>query len=1238
MKKTIRSIIFLLALYWCGWAGGFSSVTAQTLDSGNLRIFAYDLHYTYAGELEADGKPSVLGTYTFYFKSNVPPQSGALVFYHSETNEELGRYIFSSDVLDNRSLEGEYSVELTKTDIPVHLTSHSDCLNMTWAVELKAETITGDKAEWVTEWLQDYNNYTLQSYKNEDQYGAGVLYKQAQEPRLLFVDNNFRCPQGIAIDKNPQSEFFGRVYIANAPTPDAVSASAYAPGVVVFEPNPADGKYKKVGGSYMPSGVNFPSEINQYTRYFMHRIAVNPANGNVYYAKSSSSQQSAIYQLIPDAESVLTDNGAAINVTRNLVTEAGYASAAIHPINSLAFGPGGELYVMSKAGGGSDKLSGSGDGDVANDEYAAGTGVIYKLTKTDNDDAYDQANKHYNPTTSTLYGTTDSDGDMQYGFPYCISPWVSSDNVMLVTSRGSFWVAQQRSTMDAYSFLVHIHPSGYVLQKQPGTGLQPYFQYAMGVGAPDTYSRNNIAPLWNVRQLLSPHTQDKTVETTHPNPTGQVALYEKNGMYSTEAFLAVAFSERVCVFKLFYNDHDDWFGFNMEWMFEIPVEGATSIDGLEFDYAGNLFVASSTTHSLYIYSLPNYEPMQPYTSPRPDSIPAVQPMIFDAETGARQLSVTSSGHTTNTSNNLNRGKALDDNYTTVVVAKSALIVPVDGAIVFNGNNSTQWSDANNWNIKRVPTSEDIPVILRSSAVIDEAESVSGAIFEEGSRLTITCKGGLTIGSEGIEGTASDGSSITIHNNSGRHESVTGAGYLRIHPEVAEEYMPRVTVQYTTKSQPSEVYPTENKHRLWQYVGAPGADTEVTLTSNTWLYSWSESSGWSKQKGTVALEPFAGYAITQQGKPTYNWVATAINQPQDITLQKTAGGDNIFTNSYLAPINVAAFTADDFTGDMEKTFYVFNTGSWAEWQNATSENNGTQTTTQAAGQYTAIPVLNASNVNSNEDPTLIPPMQGVYVIANAANCTIKLDYDKHVWSTSNPGNDAMRMPDRSTTAPELLRRIRIQAYGERSGSDRMYILQDMRCTSGYDNGYDGRNMNAAGQVNIYTNEPCGEMEISSSNQIDSMYIGFCAGEDTIYTLRFSSLIGDSLYLKDVVADSIITLEEGETYSFYAPAKSVNNMRFQVLLNPDLPQEDLNPSGPGVATNIDNIPTTKLWMSNKNIYIVTGQMRNIVTIYNMSGQEVMHAQFSNQIELPISSLGMGVYVVRVNNERYKFINQE
>ena len=1238
MKKTIRSIIFLLALYWFGWAGGFSSVTAQTLDSGNLRIFAYDLHYTYEGELEADGKPSVLGTYTFYFKSNVPPKSGALIFYHSETNEELGRYIFSSAVLDNRSLEGEYSVELTKTDIPVHLTSHSDCLNMTWAIELKAETITGDREKWVTEWLQDYNNYTLQSYNNEDQYGAGVLYKQKQEPRLLWVDKKFRCPQGIAIDKNPQSEFFGRVYVANAPTVDEVSGDAYAPGIVVLEPNPVDGKYKKIGSSYMPTGVSFPSETNEWTRFFMHHIAVNPANGNVYYCKSTSSQQSAIYQLVPDDDEVLTDNGAAVNVTSNLITENEFATEALHPINSCTFGPGGELYVMSKAGGASGIRSGSSTSDVSDDEYDAGTGVIYKLTKQDDDELYDQAIKYYNPKTSKLYGTTQN-GKAQYGFPYCISPWVDADNSMVVSSRGSFWVAQHRGKMDAYSFLAHIHPSGYKHHETPGTGLGAYFQYAMGIGASDTYSGNNVAPLWNVRQMLSPHTQNKLVEENHPNPTGQVALYEKEGMYSTEAFLAVAFSERVCVFKLFYNDNDTWFGFNLDWMFEIPVTGADKIDGLEFDYAGNLFVVSSTTHSLYVYSLPNYEPMQPYTSPKPSNIPAVQPTLFDSETGKRQLEVCNGEYCTNTSNNLNRGTPLDDNQTTVVVAKSALIVPVDGAIVFNGDNGNQWSDVDNWNIKRIPTSEDIPVIIRANAVIDEAESVSGVVIEDGGKLSITSQGGLRVGKEGIVGADADGSSLSIQNNSSRYsQEATGAGYLLLHPDIANENLPNVNVEYTTRSQPSEIYPTENAHRLWQYVGAPGADTEVTLTSNTWLYRWSEASGWAKQKGTVALEPFAGYAITQQGKPTYNWVTTAINYSHDVVLQKTSSGDNIFANSYLAPINVAAFTADDFVGDVDETFYIFNTGSWTEWNNATSQSNGTLTANQSEGQYTAIPVLNASNLNPNEDPVFIPPMQGVYVIANAANCTIKLDYEKHVWNTLSPGNNAMKISGRSTVAPELIRRIRIQAYGDNSGSDRMYILQDMRCSQNYDNGYDGYNMNAAGQLNIYTNEPCGMMEISSSDYIDSMYIGFCAGLDTVYTLRFSSLIGDSLYLKDVVADSIIALEEGETYSFYAPAKSVNNMRFQVLLNPDLSQEDLNPSGPGVATNIDNIPTTKLWMSDKTIYIVTGQMRNIVTIYNMSGQEVMHAQFSNQIELPISSLGMGVYVVRVNNERYKFINQE
>ena len=58
--------------------------------------------------------------------------------------------------------------------------------------------------------------------------------------------------------------------------------------------------------------------------------------------------------------------------------------------------------------------------------------------------------------------------------------------------------------------------------------------------------------------------------------------------------------------KLFYNiNPDDWFGFNLDWMFEIPIGDAnTTIDGLAFDYAGDLYVVNSTNEKLYKFVVP----------------------------------------------------------------------------------------------------------------------------------------------------------------------------------------------------------------------------------------------------------------------------------------------------------------------------------------------------------------------------------------------------------------------------------------------------------------------------------------------------------------------------------------------------------------------------------------------------------------------------------------------------------
>ena len=1241
MKTIEKIVVFLCAYLFCGWGTLFVQNANADSSTQKLRVFAYDLNYTF----EPENEKTQLGTYTFTFTSNVVATSGAIIFYDGENGKDIvGRYDLTNTEMSSRSASSNYyySVKLTSAQL-AELTNQKTgktYLNMKWGVELRGDRIIGKHGIITT--LQNTDSYKLSDYATKGSNGSytfntsGAIYKQVTEPIVEVIDENLQSPQGIAIDNNPQSPFFGRIYVANAPSATPPTSSSYGEGVLVYEYNPETQRPTKLGGSYMPKDVTIPElQDNDNKRWFMHRIAVNPVNGDVFYCKSTSGYFSAIYKLSPDAskETPLCTN-TAINVTQKLIPEPAttndeiFKESILHPIYSIAFDPYGDLYVMSRIGGESNIQSG-GDTDTEDDDkYAPGTGKIYKLIDDDKDGIYDRYVQHYIPKEGQLYGTTNDEGETQYGFPYCISPWVDADNSMLVTSRGSFWVAQKRSKINAYSFLAHIHASGYEYRKHAGTGLASNFQYALGAGAQDTYSGNSIIPTWNTRLMLSPHTEDKRF-TDHPAPSGQIAIYEKNGLMGDEALLAVGFKERVCIFKVFYNEGTDkktWFGFNLDWMFEIPISGAT-IDGLAFDYAGNLFIASAATHKLYTCVLPNYGTMQPVANKRPN------PTEFHGGKRTDQ-------------NNLNRGEPLDDNNVTTVVSSQVLTIPVDGAIVFdNEAEDNQWSTTNNWNISRMPNMDDVPVVVRADANITGEHAASGVVLEN-SHITITQHGGLTVGEGGIKGAAPDGSSIKIHNYSGwdQNSADRGAGYLRINPAINSkdhpERIPNVTVNYITKSTPSkhEELKDDNEHRLWQYFGAPGDTTTITISNHTWIYQWNDTNQtWvDKGLGTIKLYPFMGCAITQAYMPSYEWTTTPINQNHEVSW---LDGDYIFANSFLAPINVAKFDETDFGENVDKTFYIFNTGSWYEWRasvDSIKDTDDALTKDQESGQYTAIPVLNAANLNQQTDPTTIAPMQGVYVRSKGPG-KIKLDYTKHVWNTSSPGTKAMRAPEK-TTSPDLLRRIRIQAYGKNSGSDRMYILQDMRCTPDYDNGYDGKNINAKGQVNIYTNEPCGKMEISSTNQIDGMYIGFRAGPDTTYTLRFTSLIGDSLCIKDLANDSIIALYEDSTYTFYAAAKSVNNMRFQVVLHPN-PADDYSDTddNSGTTTDLDNVSTSQMWITDQHLCISNQKANSTAKIYSVSGQLLISEKFNYQIDIPVYNLTTGVYILEVNNERYKFIRQ-
>ncbi|MBO4987031.1 MAG: T9SS type A sorting domain-containing protein [Paludibacteraceae bacterium] len=561
-------------------------------------------------------------------------------------------------------------------------------------------------------------------------------------------------------------------------------------------------------------------------------------------------------------------------------------------------------------------------------------------------------------------------------------------------------------------------------------------------------------------------------------------------------------------------------------------------------------------------------------------------------------------------------------------------------IAFVGTEDSDWHNPNNWAMCRLPYPTEV-VTMEHPATLSAHATVAGVIFSTNGSIHITPTGGLSVGARGIQGAATDGSSIIIDNLK------TGIGFLRISPEY-QGAMPRATVNYQTRS---TLDTGANRDATWQYFGAPGNDVQFTVDYITWLYQWSEPQNWINKTGTLTLEPFAGYAITQYGKPTYALSAEAITSDQTITLTKTESGmngNNLFANSYMAPIDAKNFTPEDFSDyntdreDIVKTFYIFNSGSWNDWNKYNTEQSKGSNGNDVPGQYCAVPAFSSKYMDSAEITTL-PPMQGIYVIANTNGAHIHLNYEKHVWNAgTNPKvstdmHEPMRTPQRLQAEEQMqqdnFRRIRIQLNSANSGADRLYIIQTDETTPLYDNGYDAPNQTVSGLTNIYTTESFGKMEVSCSNRIDSMYIGFQAGSDTQYTLSFSSLIGDMLYLEDLEQDTIVAMQSDEPYTFQATPQSVNDYRFRLLIHPKG-----NSDSPNTPTDTEQADNIRVWINNDMLHIIGATANTNIHIYNISGTYILSDIVSDSpYTCNVAHLQSGVYLIRLNEQIYKVIKK-
>ena len=429
------------------------------------RVFAYDLDVVDNG----------YETLTFSFIPNSNATSGRLIIYNGETTEQIYEEAITGPIAKGVKRE----ITISRSLLPESGTA-------TWAIEL-----TGDPIE-----------------------GTTLLTKAADK-----ANYGFNRPQGVAIDNNPASDFFGRIYIA-LPKAGGSGYSDTNYGIVVMDP-----QHKRLKSGVVANG----DALGANGRYSMHRVAVNPTNGHVYYVRTSDSSEgvtgTAIYELTPDATNILTDGG----IAKNVISGASDITNA----NSVCFDETGAMYVMANA----------------NYDSGASLGRVYKVV--------DGVATLFTPNSIEL---------------------ASRDNAIVPDGKGGFWAAQHRDNFDTFSHLLHITATGTV-------------DYSIDKNSADA----SLLP-------VQPYTSGGK-DYTNASYRGQVAYYsidENNGL------VAYGGGAKVSVFKVSYDGagKPSLTAWQTISLLTQSTKAGVNVDGIAFDYAGNIIVMSATDERMYQYALP----------------------------------------------------------------------------------------------------------------------------------------------------------------------------------------------------------------------------------------------------------------------------------------------------------------------------------------------------------------------------------------------------------------------------------------------------------------------------------------------------------------------------------------------------------------------------------------------------------------------------------------------------------
>ncbi|MBQ4391289.1 MAG: hypothetical protein II827_04680 [Paludibacteraceae bacterium] len=397
-----------------------------------------------------------------------------------------------------------------------------------------------------------------------------------------------------------------------------------------------------------------------------------------------------------------------------------------------------------------------------------------------------------------------------------------------------------------------------------------------------------------------------------------------------------------------------------------------------------------------------------------------------------------------------------------------------------------------------------------------------------------------------------------------------AGYLLMSPDVESNMQPKATVQLATP----EAYKMDANNNHWQRFASPmialeGFASDRATVSHilypgetsllTKLMYWNYNTGGWADLNYANAKPFVSYFISNNRDMSDNAsnpdgvVYTMKGRLQgsinsNIAVQGI--GFNYMGNSFTAPMGVGALLTQieaNAIPDLDITVYVFDP-STQTFKDVTPTNINFS----SRANYQAVKPLDAFVLHLGEEAT-----QAGSVNAN---------YNATVWDY-NMAAPSPAPARRNTISNQTTAVIAFEA--ENGMKDEVILIEGNDFTANFDNGADAHKFMNENYMNVYAD---GKLSTVATDNIDGTMLSLETRDASIYTMSFSDVEGETLYIKDLQNGIVTEISEGNTYQFVAQSNADVKNRFQIISSKNAP------------TALDEVSAAH---AAKGIYTVLGQ---------------------------------------------------